>query len=273
MQVIKPLGPVLVLCLCLPGAVTGASLPELRALQGILEEARSDFASRAGQLSDAEAADYRAYIAQLSERLAAGCHSYIHTGAALPADVECPAYRSHRLPPADIDQRKESTQSEKTATMDSELEAGLGRFDELLLREQERVKAATPPTSAAGAGSGSGTGSEGSGSGSGAGEGRGDAGEAGQAGTETGVAGATGGQSGPGQQPSSPTSTSASGAGGSAGPPGGRTTVSGSPPDLPDGSDDDVVARQMREAAENETDPELKEKLWEEYRRYKRGVR
>jgi hypothetical protein len=33
------------------------------------------------------------------------------------------------------------------------------------------------------------------------------------------------------------------------------------------------VARQLREAAEKETDPELKAKLWEEYRRYKRGTR
>ncbi|MEA3292204.1 MAG: hypothetical protein U9Q71_07895 [Pseudomonadota bacterium] len=41
--------------------------------------------------------------------------------------------------------------------------------------------------------------------------------------------------------------------------------------DIPDGSDDDVVARQLREAAEKETDPELKKKLWEEYRKYKRG--
>ena len=38
---------------------------------------------------------------------------------------------------------------------------------------------------------------------------------------------------------------------------------------IPDGQDDDIVARQLREAAENETDPELKEKLWDEYRRYK----
>jgi hypothetical protein len=33
--------------------------------------------------------------------------------------------------------------------------------------------------------------------------------------------------------------------------------------------DDDIVARQLREAAENETDPELKEKLWKEYEDYK----
>ncbi len=37
--------------------------------------------------------------------------------------------------------------------------------------------------------------------------------------------------------------------------------------------DDDIVARQLREAAEKETDPELKRKLWEEYRRYKESQR
>ena len=36
--------------------------------------------------------------------------------------------------------------------------------------------------------------------------------------------------------------------------------------------DDDIVARQLREAAENETDPELKEKLWQEYEEYKRNT-
>jgi hypothetical protein len=38
-------------------------------------------------------------------------------------------------------------------------------------------------------------------------------------------------------------------------------------------SDDDIVARQIREAAENETDPELKERLWKEYENYKKGKR
>ena len=38
------------------------------------------------------------------------------------------------------------------------------------------------------------------------------------------------------------------------------------------GEDDDIVARQLREAAENETDPELKEKLWEEYEAYKKNT-
>ena len=40
-----------------------------------------------------------------------------------------------------------------------------------------------------------------------------------------------------------------------------------------DGHDDDIVARQLREAAEKETDPELKAKLWKEYEEYKRESR
>jgi hypothetical protein len=36
-----------------------------------------------------------------------------------------------------------------------------------------------------------------------------------------------------------------------------------------DGRDDDVVARQLREAALSEKDPAIREKLWDEYRRYK----
>jgi hypothetical protein len=40
-------------------------------------------------------------------------------------------------------------------------------------------------------------------------------------------------------------------------------------PNAGGGSDDDVVARQLREAAEREQDPVMKEKLWDEYRKYK----
>jgi len=41
--------------------------------------------------------------------------------------------------------------------------------------------------------------------------------------------------------------------------------------DVPDAKDDDIIARQLREAALQESDPELKEKLWQEYQRYKNG--
>jgi hypothetical protein len=60
---------------------------------------------------------------------------------------------------------------------------------------------------------------------------------------------------------------SAPGAGGT----GRAEDTEGAPPDEPamDSRDDDIISRQIREAAERETDPELKKKLWAEYRRYK----
>jgi hypothetical protein len=41
------------------------------------------------------------------------------------------------------------------------------------------------------------------------------------------------------------------------------------PKDIPAGNDDDIVARQLREAAMREADPEVREALWNEYRKYK----
>ncbi|NNF42486.1 MAG: hypothetical protein HKN62_05470, partial [Phycisphaerales bacterium] len=58
------------------------------------------------------------------------------------------------------------------------------------------------------------------------------------------------------------------------GPPGSGAPASGGageprPGDRPPADDDDIVARQLREAAERETDPVLREKLWREYDKYK----
>lgn len=41
------------------------------------------------------------------------------------------------------------------------------------------------------------------------------------------------------------------------------------PDDVGDGQGDDIVMRQIRDAAMKEQDPELREKLWDEYRRIK----
>ena len=62
--------------------------------------------------------------------------------------------------------------------------------------------------------------------------------------------------------------------GGIGGPSGGsgvpQNTAKYPPPtDIPSGNDDDVVARQLREAAMREPDPAVREKLWDEYRKYK----
>ncbi len=44
------------------------------------------------------------------------------------------------------------------------------------------------------------------------------------------------------------------------------------PEDIPSPQGDDIVAQQLREAAAAETDPDLREKLWDEYRKYKTGL-
>lgn len=62
--------------------------------------------------------------------------------------------------------------------------------------------------------------------------------------------------------------------GSAAGGPGRANDRAYAPPgDIPSGDDDDVVARQIREAAMYEEDPELREKLWDEYRKYKGQTR
>jgi hypothetical protein len=61
-----------------------------------------------------------------------------------------------------------------------------------------------------------------------------------------------------------------SGRGGGSGSGKGPSTA---PPEAPDGSDDDIIARQIREAAEKETDPELRDKLWKEYIEYKKNAK
>jgi hypothetical protein len=45
------------------------------------------------------------------------------------------------------------------------------------------------------------------------------------------------------------------------------------PKDIGDGQGDNIVLRQIRDAAMQESDPTLKEKLWDEYRRIKSGKR
>ena len=58
------------------------------------------------------------------------------------------------------------------------------------------------------------------------------------------------------------TSLSASGGGGN-----GATAQKATP-----GSDNDIVARRLRKAAEQETNPTLRAKLWKEYADYRQGM-
>ena len=235
---------VAILCASTATASTDPLLEQLRSDHAAMVAAEQDFHSRRdrGTLNGNEAADYASYVAGLHRRVAEDCMALAEQDIMVPADLNCPDDSPALIAPAAIDQAAEQTGAEATQALDAELFAGLGEFDEMLLREQERVKAAAPSTDA-GAGGGGGTGDGSSAADSWATE---------QTDFGTDAEATYGEGAGPGS-PRSPVKTSA-------------------PPGTPDGSDDDVVARQLREAAEKETDPELKKKLWEEYRKYKEGA-
>lgn len=133
------------------------------------------------------------------------------------------------------------TPAEQVAILDARLEAGAGDFDTMILEEQARQRSARRASSddvpasdsAGGAPAG---------------------GREGPYGEDITVAGAGGGRGSvntPGRSP----------------PP--NTARYPAPDDIPSGNDDDVVARQLREAAMREPDPAVREKLWDEYRKYK----
>jgi len=134
------------------------------------------------------------------------------------------------------------TTAEQVAILDAELDTSTGEFDTLILeaqREQRRKTRQQAPHS---------TGSE----------------ESSRARTNPsrGENRPTGGIASAGGQ-------STGGGMGSQG--GGASTAEQFPPpaDIPSGTNDDVLARQLREAATREPDPVVREKLWEEYRKYK----
>lgn len=91
--------------------------------------------------------------------------------------------------------------------------------------------------------------------------------------SNSGDAGGTTGGNKKGSQRGSATSGSA---GGGANEGGGGAVIGRGvavvPEDIPNGQGDDVVARQLREAAMAENDPALRAALWEEYRAYKNAT-
>ena len=156
---------------------------------------------------------------------------------------------------------------EELAALEREFNASLAAFDEMLLKKWDEILAASAKKMSdlseevgekegyAGQESGGEETSSGEGP-SGAQEGTGDTGE-GEMGSQEGT--------------EAEETTAERGASESKGEDKDQTVTQKRPP--PDGHDDDIVARQLREAAEKETDPELKAKLWKEYEDYKRESR
>ncbi len=161
------------------------------------------------------------------------------------------------------------TSEEKAARADRDFHRALMLMDKCI------SKVAVGAASAGGGGSGSGADG-----GSGAGAGSGASASGGLEGTERSE---TQAQQQPQQQPQQQTQTQEPtptvGSSGSNGPtenqvkppptPESGQPTTDTPPDIPGKQNDDVVARQLRELAENEKDPALRRKYWNQYRKYK----
>lgn len=132
------------------------------------------------------------------------------------------------------------TTAERVAVLDRQLEASTGVFD-AIIREEQRQQRSSRREQSSPAQSGGGSGTESSSGGR-------NLYEASDEGGYGSVGGGIGGRSG--GAPDNP-------------------AVFEAPDDIPSGNDDDIVARQLREAAMREADPEVREALWNEYRKYK----
>ena len=137
------------------------------------------------------------------------------------------------------------TAAERAAVLDEQLRRTYESYDEILRREQAEARGAAERAGSGGAG-----GNEPQGAGPGGQQ---------QPGAPSG-----------GGNPNGAGADVANAGNRSGGPPGGGNAQQTFPPpeDIPGGRDDDVVARQLREAAMTEPDPELREALWDEYRNY-----
>ena len=213
--------------------------------------------------------DFATFISYLDGRIYFYCEKLAEGGGIFALqDSGCPLDPSGNLAPShygSVPSSEYQTDKEKLAALDDEFTQSLGTFDEMLLEEQDKVASHIPKKRESDSGldplrSEMAEGPE---------EGRGksdnrsmypsgqpqetDSYETGQ---EIPAAGSS-------QNRSRGTGT-------------GSTQESKLPPTSGNKelsrTDDDVIARQLREAAEQETDPEVKEKLWEEYRKYKEGI-
>lgn len=125
------------------------------------------------------------------------------------------------------------TEAERVAVLEAELERATGDFDDLILAEQEEQRRRERERASAATASP---------------QPERDPGSQRAAGYGGGMVGGSSGSAG--SAPANP--------------------VKYEPPeDIPSGDSDDVVARQLREAAMREPDPAVRAKLWDEYRKYK----
>ncbi len=220
---------------------------------------------KTGSLEEPEKQDYAKFITYLSDRIDHYC-TLLRTEGGEPAAANLPCAESTAIN-SGLEQPAPSTKTEQIAELDKSLTEALGEFDEQLLKEDQRLAARMPTERESGQGYAGGggpvhAGQPGSGQQNGGAQTGATENNQGQQTSQTGTTGSQGDQ---GSAPSS------SGAGSGVGSTQQKEDTRTGTQEISSGYDD-IVARQLREAAEKETDPELKKKLWEEYRKYKEGI-
>ncbi|MFT5710306.1 MAG: hypothetical protein ACI8QT_001000 [Halioglobus sp.] len=204
--------------------------PSLEDAMATLEEAMGDSNTSAGRQSGRDGASAPGSTSSGAQDAGAGRPSRSTSGQ--PAGI----YGTGRGGTGPL------TTAEQVAILDGQLERGAGEFDAMILEEQTEQRRTTREQTNT---------TQTSGQTSSAGGSAYEEGGVADAGGYSSTGGGMGGVSR-----------------GGAGIP--ENTAKYPPPDnIPSGNDDDVVARQLREAAMREPDPALREKLWDEYRKYK----
>jgi hypothetical protein len=144
------------------------------------------------------------------------------------------------------------SEADRKARLEKTLEESVGGFDEVLADEQREISTVGRNT-------------EGFGGAGGGGAGTGRVGLGKQATGGSGGGGGGGGSgAGAGATVAMPSEEREASVGGLSE----DEIKSRTPDDIPDLVSEDIVAKQLREAALSEDDPELRERLWEEYRIY-----
>lgn len=255
-----------------PTAEPPAELQRARENLKLSEQTRDRIAEEvaalkaSGKASPEVVTAYEAYLARVQEMVVEHQKLVAQMEAAYSAHLS----RSPATPAAAPVAGEEP--ADPLNALDRQFNESLAAFDEMLLRELRLIQASSTKRmqglAEAAAEAGRQAGEKGGGAAS---ADNGSTAEAAGSGTETGGSekGGSGaeqakgseGRGKPGDAAGASQAGSGWGPGGTGAPPGGYTP---SP-------DDDIVARQLREAAEKETDPELKAKLWKEYEAYKKS--
>jgi hypothetical protein len=276
-------------CLLLAGLLASAAVcaesqleaarNELRLRVEAERRMRHDFETllAGGRMSETEVADFEEYLVGLGvmvdrqRAIVAGLEGKVPQNAAGGSQVT----------PLPGDFHRGQTDAEKIALLDAALGSSLSEFDEKMLREQKEL-AEKSRTSSSGEGGEDAAGGDGQSTQAGGAEGGQAEGKAGRDAPGSPDGGESeqqrkareqaesGGDADKGEENKGSDQVASAGGASESGQQTGRTPP---PPDIADGKDDDIVARQLREAAETEEDPELREKLWDEYRKYKSSTR